>query len=119
MDTGHAGGYLALLYYWPVRFAAAAHDRVYYDPEPRLDLGDVLDFGCDRGAAGHHGRSRRGVLMCAAVIAERTEATAAAPTRASEPVVRIDGLSHYFGEGGARNQVLFNNCIEIPPAQLV
>ena len=57
--------------------------------------------------------------MCAALIAERAEAPAAGPARGSEPVVRVEGLNHYYGEGEARNQVLFNNCIEIPPAQLV
>jgi putative ABC transport system ATP-binding protein len=57
--------------------------------------------------------------MCAALIAERTEAPALAPGRVSEPVVRVEGLNHYYGEGEARNQVLFNNHIEIPAGQLV
>ncbi len=57
--------------------------------------------------------------MCAALVAERTEARALAPKRVGEPVVRVEGLNHYYGEGEARNQVLFNNHIEIPAGQLV
>jgi putative ABC transport system ATP-binding protein len=57
--------------------------------------------------------------MCAALVAERTEAPALAPKRVGEPVVRVEGLNHYYGEGEARNQVLFNNHIEIPAGQLV
>jgi putative ABC transport system ATP-binding protein len=57
--------------------------------------------------------------MCAALVAERTQAPALAPGRVSEPVVRVEGLNHYYGEGEARNQVLFNNHIEIPAGQLV
>ena len=57
--------------------------------------------------------------MCAAMVAERAEAPAAAPAPVSEPVVRVEGLNHYYGEGEARNQVLFDNCIEIPAGQLV
>jgi putative ABC transport system ATP-binding protein len=33
--------------------------------------------------------------------------------------VRVHGLNHYYGEGEARNQVLFGNSIEIPAGQLV
>ncbi len=57
--------------------------------------------------------------MCAAMVAERADAPAVAQAPASEPVVRIDGLNHYYGEGEARNQVLFDNRIEIPAGQLV
>jgi putative ABC transport system ATP-binding protein len=57
--------------------------------------------------------------MCAALVAEPTEAPALAPKRVGEPVVRVEGLNHYYGEGDARNQVLFNNHIEIPAGQLV
>ncbi|HEY2529685.1 MAG TPA: ATP-binding cassette domain-containing protein [Xanthobacteraceae bacterium] len=55
--------------------------------------------------------------MCAAHVAER--AVAPAPGRAGQPVLRIEGLNHYYGEAEARNQVLFNNHIEIPEGQLV
>jgi putative ABC transport system ATP-binding protein len=37
----------------------------------------------------------------------------------SRYVVHVDGLNHYFGEGESRNQVLFNNSIDIEPGQLV
>jgi putative ABC transport system ATP-binding protein len=57
--------------------------------------------------------------MCAALVADRTEAPALAPKRVGQPVVRVEGLNHYYGEGEARNQVLFNNHIEIPAGQLV
>jgi putative ABC transport system ATP-binding protein len=53
------------------------------------------------GAPGFISRSGRGVLMTAPVV------------------VRVDGVSHFFGEGGARNQVLFDNSIAIAAGQLV
>ena len=56
--------------------------------------------------------------MCAMVA----EAPAPIPAEASSeppPVVAVEGLNHYYGEGDARNQVLFDNRIEIPPGQLV
>ncbi|HXA10009.1 MAG TPA: ATP-binding cassette domain-containing protein [Chthoniobacterales bacterium] len=53
------------------------------------------------------------------MVAERADAPAVARAPASEPVVRIEGLNHYYGEGEARNQVLFDNRIEIPAGQLV
>ena len=57
--------------------------------------------------------------MCATMVAERVEAPAVATPAASQPVVRVDGLNHQYGEGEARNQVLFDNRIEIPAGQLV
>ncbi len=45
-----------------------------------------------------------------------------APTDRSvvaDATVRVKGLNHYFGEGESRNQVLFDNAIEIPAGQLV
>jgi putative ABC transport system ATP-binding protein len=57
--------------------------------------------------------------MCAALVAERTQASPAARPSAPEAVVRVQGLNHYYGEGEARNQVLFGNSIEIPAGQLV
>lgn len=56
-------------------------------------------------------------LMCVALVAERTKAPALG--RVGEPVLRVEGLNHYYGEGEARNRVLFNNHIEIPAGQLV
>jgi putative ABC transport system ATP-binding protein len=53
------------------------------------------------------------------MVAERAETPAVVPAPASEPAVRIEGLNHYYGEGEARNQVLFDNRIEIPAGQLV
>src|SRR5437868_5785508 len=35
------------------------------------------------------------------------------------PVVHVERLNHHYGEGEARNQVLFGNSIEIGPGQLV
>ena len=57
--------------------------------------------------------------MCAALVAERAEAPPVAQPAAPEPAVRVNGLNHYYGEGEARNQVLFGNSIEIPAGQLV
>jgi putative ABC transport system ATP-binding protein len=53
--------------------------------------------------------------MCAALVADRAGATAVV----NQPILRVEGLNHYYGEGEARNQVLFNNHIEIPGGQLV
>jgi putative ABC transport system ATP-binding protein len=44
-------------------------------------------------------------------------AGSAAPEGA--PVVHVERVSHYYGEGDSRNQVLFGNSIEIGPGQLV
>jgi putative ABC transport system ATP-binding protein len=57
--------------------------------------------------------------MCASLVAERLEASPVARPTAPVPVVRVHGLDHYYGEGEARNQVLFGNSIEIPAGQLV
>lgn len=37
----------------------------------------------------------------------------------ADAAVRVKGVNHYFGEGESRNQVLFDNSIEIPRGQLV
>jgi putative ABC transport system ATP-binding protein len=37
----------------------------------------------------------------------------------SGPIVLVDKVNHYYGEGESRNQVLFNNCLEIGAGQLV
>ena len=50
------------------------------------------------------------------------EASAPIPAQAPEvltPAVSVEGLNHYYGDGVARNQVLFDNQIELPPGQLV
>ena len=57
--------------------------------------------------------------MCAAMVAEHVEATTPAKAPSEHPVVAVEGLNHYYGEGQARNQVLFDNRIEIPAGQLV
>jgi putative ABC transport system ATP-binding protein len=36
-----------------------------------------------------------------------------------DPVVRVEKVNYFFGEGEARNQVLFSNDIEIPASQFV
>src|SRR5713101_5466272 len=35
------------------------------------------------------------------------------------PVVRINQVNHYFGEGEARKQVLFENDLEVMPGEIV
>ncbi len=57
--------------------------------------------------------------MCAALLDEPIKAPPAARPSAAQPAVRVEALSHYYGEGLARNQVLFGNSIEIPAGQLV
>jgi putative ABC transport system ATP-binding protein len=47
---------------------------------------------------------------------------ASAPTAApiaAEPVVRVEALDHFYGEGVARNQVLFDNRITVSPGEFV
>ena len=56
--------------------------------------------------------------MCA-MVAERAAAPPAVTLPPAAPIVRVGSLNHYYGEGEARNQVLFGNSIEIPAAQLV
>jgi putative ABC transport system ATP-binding protein len=40
-------------------------------------------------------------------------------SRESQPSVRVENVNHFYGEGDSRNQVLFDNCIEIEAGQLV
>src|ERR1700675_3764301 len=40
------------------------------------------------------------------------------PSLATPPVVRVDQVNHFFGEGNSRNQVLFRNCLAIEAGQL-
>ena len=58
--------------------------------------------------------------MCA-MLAEPAAPAAApiAPPVSVEPAVRVEGLNHFYGEGAARNQVLFDNHLEVPPGELV
>jgi putative ABC transport system ATP-binding protein len=53
--------------------------------------------------------------MCAAVAADQPRELHTSPA----PVVRVDALNHFYGSGEARNQILFDNCIEIGAGQLV
>jgi putative ABC transport system ATP-binding protein len=53
--------------------------------------------------------------MCAAVAADQPRELHLSPA----PVVRVEALSHFYGSGEARNQILFDNCIEIGAGQLV
>jgi putative ABC transport system ATP-binding protein len=53
----------------------------------------------------------------AIVVAEPTRVAPWLENRGS--VVRAEHVNHYFGEGEARNQVLFDNSLEIGPGQLV
>lgn len=57
----------------------------------------------------------------AALLAEPAAPAAEpiAPASARQPAVRVDSLDHFYGLGAARNQVLFDNCLEIPPGELV
>jgi putative ABC transport system ATP-binding protein len=57
--------------------------------------------------------------MCAAMVAEAPTPTPVEALSAPPPAVSVERLDHHYGEGAARNQVLFDNCITIPPGQLV
>jgi len=57
--------------------------------------------------------------MCAAMVAEAPAPTPVEAPSAPPPAVSVERLDHHYGEGAARNQVLFDNCITIPPGQLV
>ncbi len=39
-------------------------------------------------------------------------------TASPAPVVRVDRVNHFYGDGESRNQVLFQNCLEIGAGQL-
>lgn len=41
------------------------------------------------------------------------------PEKSGSPLVRVNRLSHYFGEGEARNQVLTENNLEVMPGEIV
>jgi putative ABC transport system ATP-binding protein len=56
-----------------------------------------------------------------AMVAE-PPAPASAPIAvpaAAEPVVRVQALNHFYGEGQSRNQVLLDNSITVLPGELV
>jgi putative ABC transport system ATP-binding protein len=57
--------------------------------------------------------------MCAAMVAEAPAPTLVEAPPSPPPTVVVERLDHHYGEGAARNQVLFDNCITIPPGQLV
>jgi putative ABC transport system ATP-binding protein len=57
--------------------------------------------------------------MCAAMVAEAPLPIRAEASPTPPPVISVEGLNHFYGEGTARNQVLFDNRIEVPPGQLV
>ena len=53
--------------------------------------------------------------MCAAVSADQPRELHTPPV----PAVRVEALNHFYGSGEARNQILFDNSIEIGAGQLV
>jgi putative ABC transport system ATP-binding protein len=57
--------------------------------------------------------------MCAAALAEERSARDFPAPAMPQPVVRVEDLNHFYGHGEARNQVLFDNHIEIGPGQFV
>jgi putative ABC transport system ATP-binding protein len=48
-----------------------------------------------------------------------TPADSSFPLAAEAPVVRAEGINFFYGHGESRNQVLFDNRLEIRPGQLV
>ena len=57
--------------------------------------------------------------MCAAAVAEQVSAPDFPVPATPQPVVRVEDLNHFYGHGQSRNQVLFDNEIEIGPGQFV
>jgi putative ABC transport system ATP-binding protein len=53
--------------------------------------------------------------MCAAVAADQPRELHTPPA----PAVRVEALNHFYGSGEARNQILFDNSIQIGAGQLV
>jgi putative ABC transport system ATP-binding protein len=53
-----------------------------------------------------------------ATFASPQEQPAADPPNGSH-AIRISGLQHYFGQGALKNQVLFDNNLEIAPGEIV
>ncbi len=49
----------------------------------------------------------------------RTEASTSLPSSASEPVLQVEGLNHYFGEGSLRKQILFDIHLTLYPGEIV
>jgi putative ABC transport system ATP-binding protein len=41
------------------------------------------------------------------------------PNRGVQPVVRVQGVCHFFGQGETRKQVLFDNHLELHPGEIV
>ena len=56
--------------------------------------------------------------MCAAAVTEQLSVPGFQAAATSAPIVRVDSLNHFYGHGEARNQVLFDNSIEIGPGLL-
>jgi putative ABC transport system ATP-binding protein len=56
--------------------------------------------------------------MCAAVVADQPKARDL-PAAPPSPVVQVEAVNYFYGQGEARNQVLFDNRIEIGAGQLV
>ena len=57
--------------------------------------------------------------MSPARVAEAPRPLLAETLSITPAVVSAEGVNHYYGEGAAHNQVLFDNRIEVPPGQLV
>jgi putative ABC transport system ATP-binding protein len=57
--------------------------------------------------------------MSAVVVESPPAAHPPAEAAAPPPVVRVEHLNHFYGDGPARNQVLFDNQIEVAPGQLI
>lgn len=58
--------------------------------------------------------------MSTSAVAGRTDgASAGTSSRAATMAVEVRGVNHYFGEGEARNQVLFDNHLTIRPGEIV
>src|SRR5262249_16811174 len=72
-------------------------------------------------------RSGRGLLMSTDSAAKSANGDSAVSSVSAhfpagtneQPVVRLRNLNHYFGDGEARKQVLYDNHLEIMPGEIV
>ena len=66
-------------------------------------------------------RSGRGVLMFDAPAVSTLKVPSPVVKQPGDdiPLIRIQNLNHYFGQGDARKQVLFENNLEVMPGEIV
>src|SRR5262249_52354282 len=88
-------------------------------PDPRPDCGYVHSVWISGPATRSDRRPRGGLRMSVELVDPSATPAAEVSPQPGIPAIEIRGVNHYFGEGEARNQVLFDNTIEITPGEIV